>query len=181
MLFASHDSSTWTIETRLLDPTRGASSHVRHSERVRDKVLTHVQFDAQECGLGEVELIAVDEVGRRLGPLRIPVSAGPDPQGARHYVVPEYRLRTKEPEVSGRWIRWEIQTIDSPIVDLAVYDSQQTLVRSWPSHMLQAGHTTLLWDGRDASNALVPPGEYSLQVGGVVLDAVTVEPAGQLE
>ena len=157
------ESSIWALEASVVSTSGSTPPTSSHPQRLRGRELSRFLVSAQ-CGPNELKLVLKrDAHPERVVGIDIPFEVGTNRGTARrHYLVPE--IRFDESAKRSTWVKWDVESTRLPIVRLTVVDETGTVVRSWPPNMLQAGLTTILWDGRDNANNLVADGRYLLCV-----------------
>lgn len=156
--FSCEEGSSWVLEVASRDAAGTSGERSVHRQHIGNRELTYFPVFMSR---GDTLSIRVTDC--RLGSvyqLHFPLPQDETSRSAQRYVVPEWNPQRGNPDPVRGWVPMNVTIEEGSVVRLSVLDGKGNLVQAWSPGFLDAGHATILWDGKDPDGRLMPAGEY---------------------
>lgn len=156
--FSCEESSSWLLEVRPVDTVGRSGERSIHRQHIRNRELTYFPIFMSR---GDTLSIRVTDC--RLGSayqLLVSLPHDEASKSAQRYVIPEWSPLRGSPDPARGWIPMNVTLEEGSVVRLSILDGRGAVVQAWSPGFLDAGHTAILWDGRDPGGRLMPAGKY---------------------
>lgn len=163
--FSSVENSSWILEVGPHGVSATSDDCRSRWQRIQNKELTY--FPVSMSCSDTLAVRVTDGRSHATWQLLIPLAEDETGLSNRRYLIPEWRPTVGGPTPTRGWIPMNLSLTETSIVSFSILDARGDQIRTWPPGLLEAGHTTFLWDGKDEFGHLVAKGEYFLRVTGI--------------